>query len=76
MARIFVTRRLPGPALDRLSQHHEVEIWPDRLPPPYEELEQHVEDAGGLLSTISDRIDAPLIDSATNLKAIANYAVG
>jgi glyoxylate reductase len=76
VARIFVTRRLPGPALDQLSQRHEVEIWPNRLPPPYEELKQHVQDADGLLSTLSDRIDAPLIDSATNLKAIANYAVG
>jgi glyoxylate reductase len=76
VARIFVTRRLPGPALDRLSQQHEVEIWPDRLPPPYEQLTQHVHSADALLSTISDRIDAALIDSASNLKAIANYAVG
>jgi glyoxylate reductase len=76
VARIFVTRRLPGAALDRLSQQHEVEIWPDRLPPPYEELTQHVQQVDGLLSTLSDRIDAPLIDGATNLKAIANYAVG
>jgi glyoxylate reductase len=76
VARIFVTRRLPGPALDRLGQQHEVEIWPDRLPPPYEELTQHVQQVDGLLSTLSDRIDAPLIDSATDLKAIANYAVG
>jgi glyoxylate reductase len=76
MARIFVTRRLPGPALDRLSQQYEVEIWPDRLPPSYEELTQHVHSADGLLSTISDRIDAPLIDQAQNLRAIANYAVG
>ena len=76
MARIFVTRRLPGPALDRLSQEHEVEIWPDRLPPPYEQLTQHVQSADALLSTISDRIDAPLIDGATHLTAIANYAVG
>jgi glyoxylate reductase len=76
MARIFVTRRLPGPALDQLSEQHEVEIWPDRLPPPNEQLRAHVQDVDGLLSTISDRIDAPLIDSATNLRAIANYAVG
>ncbi len=76
MARIFVTRRLPGPALDRLRQEHEVEIWPDRLPPSYEELTRHVQDADGLLSTLSDRIDAALIDSAPNLRAIANYAVG
>jgi len=76
VAWIFVTRRLPGPALDRLSQQHEVEIWPDRLPPPYERLCEHLQHADGLLSTISDRIDAPLIDQATDLKAIANYAVG
>jgi glyoxylate reductase len=76
VARIFVTRQLPGPALARLSAQHEVEIWPDRLPPPYEQLTEHVHSTDALLSTISDRIDAPLIDSATNLKGIANYAVG
>ena len=76
MARIFATRRLPGPALDRLGQQHDVEIWPERLPPPQAELTQRVNSADALLSTISDRIDAPLIDGATHLKAIANYAVG
>ena len=76
MARIFVTRQLPGPALDRLGEQHQLEIWPDRLPPPYDQLREHVHSADALLSTISDRIDAPLIDHATNLRAIANYAVG
>ncbi len=76
MAKIFVTRQLPGPALDRLSQEHDLEIWPDRLPPPQEQLTEHVKSADALLSTISDNIDAPLIEQATNLKAIANYAVG
>jgi glyoxylate reductase len=76
MARIFVTRQLPGPALDQLAEQHELEIWPNRLPPSYELLTQHVHSADALLSTISDRIDAPLIEQATNLKAIANYAVG
>jgi glyoxylate reductase len=76
VAQIFVSRRLPGPALDQLSEQHEVEIWPDRLPPSYEQLTQHVRTTDALLSTISDRVDAPLIDGAENLKAIANYAVG
>jgi glyoxylate reductase len=76
MARIFVTRRLPGPALDRLSTRHEVEIWPDRLPPAAEALAEHAREVDGLLSTISDRIDAELIAACPNLKAIANYAVG
>ena len=33
MARVFVTRRLPGAALDRLSGEHDVDVWPERLPP-------------------------------------------
>jgi glyoxylate reductase len=76
MAQIFVTRHLPGPALARLSDQHEVEIWPDRLPPSYEQLTEHVQESDALLSTISDRIDGPLIQGATKLQAIANYAVG
>src|ERR1700722_15942436 len=76
MAQIFVSRGLPGPALDQLSEQHEVEIWPDRLPPSYEQLTEQIRHVDARLSTISDRIDAPLIDGAPNLKAIANYAVG
>jgi glyoxylate reductase len=76
MARIFVSRRLPGPALDRLAARHDVEIWPDGPPPEPSQLVEHARDADGLLSTISDRIDASLIAACPNLKAIANYAVG
>ena len=76
MARIFVTRRLPGPALDRLGARHDVDVWPDRLPPEADTLAEHAREVDGLLSTISDRIDAGLIAACPNLKAIANYAVG
>jgi glyoxylate reductase len=60
----------------RLQEAHEVEIWPGRLPPSYEELLEHVHDAEGLLSLLSDRVDAELIASAPQLRAISNYAVG
>ena len=76
MARCYVTRELPGTALGRLREAHEVEVWPERLPPSYEELVEHVREADGLLSLLSDRIDAELIDSASHLRAISNYAVG
>ncbi len=46
VAHIFVTRQLPGPALDRLNNQHDVEIWPDRLPPSYEELTAQVQQRG------------------------------
>jgi glyoxylate reductase len=76
MARCVVTRRLPGTALDRLAEDHEVEVWPGDMPPRRRELEGLVRDAEGLLCMLTDRIDAGLVDAAPRLRAIANYAVG
>jgi glyoxylate reductase len=76
MARVFVTRSLPGPALDRLRAVHEVEIWDQRLPPPYEELSARAAAAEGLLTLLTDRVDAALIEHCPRLRAISNYAVG
>jgi glyoxylate reductase len=76
VARCFVTRRLPGPALERLRERHAVEVWPDRLAPSPEQLRAHTAQAEGLLSLLDDRVDAALIDAAPRLRAVANYAVG
>jgi glyoxylate reductase len=76
MARCFVTRRLPGPALDRLRSRHEVDVWPERLPPSYEELVAHAAPAEGLLTLLTDRVDAALLERCPGLRAISNYAVG
>jgi glyoxylate reductase len=74
--RVFVTRRLPGGALDRLTAQHEVEVWPERLPPPRDQLLARAPELEGLLSLLTDPIDAELIESAPRLRAISNYAVG
>ena len=76
MARCFVTRQLPGPALERLGAVHQTDVWPGRVPPTPEELAEHVADAEGLLSLLSDRIDSDLLARAPRLRAISNYAVG
>jgi glyoxylate reductase len=76
MARVFVTRRLPGSALDRLSAEHDVEVWPEQLPPGREELLARAGELEGLLSLLTDPVDAELIDAAPDLRAISNYAVG
>jgi glyoxylate reductase len=76
MARIFVTRELPGPALARLKEAHDTVVWPEPLPPSYERLREHTAEADALLSLLTDRVDAELIASAPKLKVIANYAVG
>lgn len=76
MARCFVTRELPGPALGRLRERHEVDVWPERQPPPYEELRARTAQAEGLLALLTDRVDAALIEGSPHLRAVANYAVG
>jgi lactate dehydrogenase-like 2-hydroxyacid dehydrogenase len=76
MARCFVTRRIPGPALDRLIDAHDVEVWPHRLPPTPDELRENVSNVEGLLSLLTDTVDQALLDAAPDLRAISNYAVG
>jgi glyoxylate reductase len=74
--RVFVTRRLPGDALHRLAAEHEVEVWPEQLPPGRDELLARAPELDGLLSLLTDPVDAELMEAAPRLKAISNYAVG
>ena len=76
MARCFVTRRLPGGALERLAVEHEVDVWPERLPPSPDELQARTAPSDGLLSLLTDPVDADVIASAPRLRVISNYAVG
>jgi glyoxylate reductase len=74
--RVFVTRRLPGDALDRLAREAEVDLWPGDEPPPYDVLAGRAARADALICLLTDRIDAALIDAAHALRAISNVAVG
>jgi glyoxylate reductase len=74
--KVFVTRRLPGGALERLAAEHEVEVWPEQLPPGRDELLARAPELEGLLSLLTDPVDAELIGAAPRLRAISNYAVG
>ena len=74
--RVFVSRNLPGDALDRLREHADVDLWPGELPPPYEALRERVRDADGLICLLTDRIDAALLEAAPRLRVISNVAVG
>jgi glyoxylate reductase len=72
MARVFVTRELPGSALDRLRREHEVEMWPEPEPPPSDALTGRE----ALLTMVVDPVGADVIGASPDLGAIANYGVG
>lgn len=76
MARIFVTRELPGTALERLRALHAVDVWDGALPPDPAVLRERARGCEGLLTMLSDRIDTGLLDAAPDLRVVANYAVG
>jgi glyoxylate reductase len=76
MARVFVTRALPFAALDRLRSAHDVIVWPDDEPPSPAALRERAASAEGLLTMLTDRVDAELLDACPDLRAVANMAVG
>src|SRR5205085_3956356 len=74
--RVFVTRRIPEVGLERIRAACDAEVWPERLPPPYDIIRAKIADCDGLVSLLTDRIDAGLLDAAPRLKVVSNYAVG
>ena len=78
MAKIFVTRKIPGEHLEKLkTAGHEVSVSEFNRPLTGEELVEKVKGADGLLALLTDRVDGDLMDAAgPQLKIISNYAVG
>src|SRR5579872_6704503 len=74
--KVFVTRRIPAAGLDRIQQQCDAEVWPEQLPPSYDLLRRKVADCDGLVSLLTDKIDAALLDASRRLKDVSNYAVG
>jgi len=75
--KVYVTRRLPQPAIDMLEERFDVEIYPEDRAIPREVLMEKVKGIDALLPLLTDKVDAEVMDAAgENLKIIANYAVG
>lgn len=73
---VFVTRIIPEEGLKMVLDFCEAKVWQDELPPPREVILKEVREVEGLLSLLTDKIDAEVMDAAPKLKVISNYAVG
>jgi glyoxylate reductase len=76
VARVIVTRPLVGQALERLRQQHDVTVRESEMPPARAELLELVAGAEGLLTLLTERVDAELLEAAPRLRVVSNYAVG
>jgi len=74
--RVFVTRKIPAAGLERLRERCDVAVWEAPTPVPREALLEEAAKAEGLLTLLSDRIDAEVLAAAPHLRAISQYAVG
>lgn len=59
-----MTRSVHQEALDLLTAHFDVEVWASDEVVPRDELLKQVKGADAIFCTISDRIDAEVLDAA------------
>lgn len=77
MSRVVVTGRIPDAAVEKLRAEHEVDAWTGQESIGREELLRRVAGADAVVSLLTERIDAELLDAAgPQLKVVANVAVG
>ena len=74
--KVFVTRVIPEAGLSKIRNSCDADIWSEPLPPSADVLRQRVAVCEGLLSLLTERIDAALMDAAPRMKVVSNYAVG
>ncbi len=77
MSRVVVTGRIPEAAIEKLRAEHDVDAWSGPESIGREELLRRVAGADAIVSLLTERVDAELLDAAgPQLKVVANVAVG
>jgi len=74
--RIFVTRRIPEPGLERLKEHLETEVSLLDRNLTRDEILRMTAGYQGMVSMPTDSIDRDCLDGLSGIQIIANYAVG
>jgi glyoxylate reductase len=74
---VLVTRRLPQEALDRLQASCDMTLYDGDGPMTRDQLLAEIAGKAGAITLLTDRVDDEFLDAAgTQLKIVANYAVG
>ena len=74
--KVFVTRRVADEALSLLRAHADVDVWADDAPPPRAVLLERARGCDGLLTMLTEVVDAELLDAAPSVRVVSNMAVG
>jgi len=74
--RVFVTRSLPGDALERLSAQVDLDLWQGSGAPSEADLVSRARRSAALLCLLSDRISSELLSKCRDLRVISSCSVG
>jgi glyoxylate reductase len=74
--KVFVTRIIPDEGLKLILENCNAEVWQKETPPPKGIIIEKIKDCEGILTLLTDKIDAEIMDKAPKLRIISNYAVG
>ena len=76
-SRVFVTREIPAAGLDKVRDACDADVWLEPLPPSRDVLLKRVSGCAGVLSLLTEKVDAEFMDAVgPQLKVISNFAVG
>jgi glyoxylate reductase len=77
MAKVVVTGKIPAVALERLRAEHTVDAWEDESLISRDELLRRVAGTDAIVSLLTEKIDAELLDAAgKQMRSVSNVAVG
>ncbi|HUJ00848.1 MAG TPA: D-glycerate dehydrogenase [Usitatibacter sp.] len=74
--KVLVTRSVFPEIVGALAQRFEVEHNPEDRPWPPEELARRLQGKHGVMATVMDKFDEPLLAQCPGLRVISNIAVG
>jgi glyoxylate reductase len=74
--KVWVTRAIAANAIERLHEQAQVEVWPEEGPPPHAVFLEKAPAMNGLITLLTDPVDARVIEQADKLKVISQMAVG
>lgn len=74
---VLVTRRIPGPAIDRIRERCTLDHHDGNEPLPRDELLRRLRGVDGVLLASSDRVDEEFLDAAgPQLRIVSSFGVG
>lgn len=76
MKRVLVTRDIPESGIEMLQEKYEVVVNRADIAMTREQMLEEFPKYDGIVSALTDQIDAEIIEACKNVKIFANYAVG